>query len=1022
MNKSTKNHKTILLLLTVFLLLSNSVFSQNGVVINGVITDISRDPLIGVNIKVENSNTGTISDINGKFTILVPSSTSIISVSYIGYRTQNFSIGNKRDFQIILEEDTKLISEVVVVGYGTQKKETMTGAITTIKSDEIMKSPVGNVTQALAGRTPGLQIKQTSGQPGNDNASIRIRGIGSLTEANSAPLILVDGIERSFNQLDPEEIETVTVLKDASSTAVYGIRGANGVIIVTTKRGKEGKAQITYTGNMAVQTPTRLPKPLSSYDFARLFNEARFNDTPPGSAAPVDIYQPFELERFRDGTDPLMYPNMNWLDYAMEDFAIQEKHNVNIGGGTSFSRYYVTLGYFSQDGLQKEFNKEFGYSNKDSYRRFNLRSNIDLDLTNYTTLKLTIGGRSGTKYRTGSSFFRDVLRAASVATPGYVNGTLVSIADRPTSGNPLQQLSSGINSYSENHLDVNLELEQKLDFVTKGLKARFKAAYDSDYSQNVFRSKSVPTFQLSRPDSLITTPIVFRKNSDFAELGNPSMSYSGQNQQIYTEAALSYNRDFGKHAVTALALYTQSKKWFHSLSYPEIALGLQEFVGRATYNYDTKYLFEFNMGYNGSENFPIQSRFGFFPALSGGWVLTNEKFIQNLIGTNVLSYLKLRASYGEVGNDRLGNNRFMYLQGIYSRTQNSVQFGEDRVFYEGYTEDTFGNPNVTWEKDRKQNYAIEAKFFKDKLSINGDYFTNSRTNILWPLSTIPAHAAIPAGSYNIGETLNRGFEIETGWADRIGKLRYWINANYSFARNKIVYMDEAKDINNPHLWRTGRRVGERFGYVFEGFFNSQEEIDQWPDQFGATLAPGDVKYADVNGDGKVNTDDRVPLLNPGFPEVNYGLTAGLKYKDFDFSFLFQGATNMTVVIGDNFKTPFGEKGSAFENALGRWTPTNMENATFPRLTTNYSIKNNYELSELWIKDASYLRLKNMQIGYLLKMPQLKAVGISSIRFTLSAQNIFTWDNIKIIDPEGTADNGLNYPQLQIYNMGISVKF
>lgn len=1019
--KSTKKIYFTVFLFTL-MLFPLSAIAQSGIIITGTITDENQEPLIGVNLVVEKSKSGSITDVNGKFSVLVPSESSVISVSYIGYQAYTYIVGNKRDFKIVLKEDAKKISEVVVVGYGTQKKETMTGAITTIKSDDILKAPVGNATQALAGRTPGIQVKQNSGQPGSDNSNIRIRGIGSLSEANSAPLTLVDGIERSFNQLDPEEIETVTVLKDASSTAVYGIRGANGVIIVTTKRGKEGKAQITYTGNVALQTPTRLPKPLNSYDFASLFNEARFNDTPPGSATPVDIYEPYELQRFKDGSDPLMYPNMNWLDYAMEDVALQQKHNVNIGGGTKFSRYYVTLGYFSQDGLQKEFNKDFGYSNKDSYRRFNFRSNIDMDLSESTLLKLTIGGRSGTKYRTGAGFFRDVLRAASVATPGYVNGTIVSIDERPTSGNPLTQLSSGITTYSENHLDVNVELEQKLDFITKGLKTRVKASFDNDYSQNVSRSKSVPTYTLSRPDSLLTTPIVFRKNSDYAELGNPTLDYNGHNQQIYTEASLNYNRIFGKHAVTALALYTQSKKWFHSLDYPEIALGLQEFVGRATYNYDTKYLLEFNMGYNGSENFPEKSRFGFFPAVSAGWVVTNEKFIENLIGTDILSYMKLRASYGEVGNDRLGSNRFMYLSGIYSITKNSVQFGEDRVFYEGYNEDSFGNPNITWEKDRKQNYAIEAKFFKDKFSFNFDYFRNSRTNILWPLSTIPAHTAIPAGSYNIGATLNKGFEIETGWSDKIGKLRYWINGNYSFARNKIVEMDEAKDSNNPHLWKTGRRVGERFGYVFEGFFNSQTEIDQWPQQFGATLAPGDVKYADVNGDGKVNTDDRVPLLNPAFPEVNYGFSGGLSYKDFDFSFLFQGATNMSIEIGDNFKTPFAEKGSAFENALGRWTPATMESATFPRLTTNYSIHNNYEPSALWIKDASYLRLKNMEIGYLFKLPQFKAVGISSARLSLSAQNIFTWDNIKIVDPEGTADNGLNYPQLRIFNMGLCVKF
>lgn len=1021
MKKSIKKYSITVFFYTLILLLPFSLYAQKGIVVKGTISDEKQEPLIGVNVIVEKTNIGTITDVNGKFSITVPSSSSVISISYIGYETYSFTVGDKRNFQISLKENSKVISEVVVVGYGTQKKETMTGAITTIKSDDILKAPVGNATQALAGRTPGLQVKQTSGQPGNDNSTIRIRGIGSLSDANSAPLTLVDGIERSFSQLDPEEIETVTVLKDASSTAVYGIRGANGVIIVTTKRGKEGKAQITYTGNVAVQAPTRLPKPLSSYDFARLFNEARYNDTPAGSAAPVDIYKPYELERFKDGSDPLMYPNMNWLDYAMEDYAIQEKHNINIGGGTKFSRYYVSLGYFNQNGLQKEFNQSYGYSNKDSYKRFNFRSNIDMDLSKSTLMKLTIGGRSGVKNTSGGTFFKEVLRAASVASPGFVNGTLVMIDGRPTSGNPLVQLSSGLDTYSDNHLDVNLELEQKLNFITDGLKIRAKVSYDNDYSQNVSRSKSVPTYTISRTDSLLTTPIIFKKNADNAELGNPTLSYSGQNQQFYTEVALSYNRKFGKHSVSALALYTQSKKWFHGLDYPGIALGLQEFVGRATYNYDTKYLLEFNMGYNGSENFPKDKRFGFFPALSAGWVLTNEKFIENSIGTDILSYLKIRASYGEVGNDQLGNNRFMYLSGTYV-SGSSIIFGEDRVTYKGYKEDSFGNPDVTWEKDRKQNYAIESKFFKDKLSLNVDYFFNSRVNILWELSTLPSHAAIPSGSYNIGATENKGYEIEAGWTDRIGKLRYWINGNYSFARNKIIEMDEAKDLANPQLWQTGRRVGEVFGYVFEGFFNSQEEIDQWPTQFGATLAPGDVKYADVNGDGKVDTKDRVPLLNPNFPEVNYGISGGFEYKNFDLSFLFQGATNMTVLIGDNFKTPFAEKGNAFENALGRWTPTNMEGATFPRLTTNYSVANNYEVSTLWLKDASYLRLKNLEMGYLFNSAKLKSFGISSIRFSLSAQNLFTWDKLKIVDPEGTANNGLNYPQLKIYNVGLSVKF
>jgi TonB-linked SusC/RagA family outer membrane protein len=488
---------------------------------------------------------------------------------------------------------------------------------------------------------------------------------------------------------------------------------------------------------------------------------------------------------------------------------------------------------------------------------------------------------------------------------------------------------------------------------------------------------------------------------------------------------MEYNRTFGKHTLGGLLLYTQRKQFYHSLSYPGIPLGYQDFVTRFTYNYSQKYLVEFNMGRNGSENFPVNSRFGWFPAVSGGWVVTNEPMVKKFIGEDVLSYLKLRASYGAVGNDRMGSLRFLYFPSEYLSGGGAI-FGEDPVSRAGYYEGKLGNPNVTWEKSLKQNYAAEFRFIKNKLTLNLDYFIEKRSNILTARRTVPSHvAAVLQDAYNIGSVENGGYEIELGWNDKIGKSNYWVRGNYSFARNKILFMDEAYNAQYPLLNQTGQRVGEVFGYTFMGFFNSQDDINKWPRQFNMNQRPGDVKYADITGDGVVDVNDRSPIMHPSFPEINYGFSGGFTIKNFDFSFLFQGAANMSMSLGFNALLPFSAYGSAMDFIRNRWyagSPDNNANAKIPRLTLNYADMTNYYNSSLWIRDASYLRLRNLQVAYNLNAAFLKKIGASSMKVFANGQNLLTWDTLKFIDPENVASGSMTYPQLKVFNFGINLQF
>ncbi len=994
--------------------------------VEGAVAGKTGEPLVGVTLVVKGTTIGTTTDANGRYRINVPAG-STLSASYVGYIGYETKISRAGIHDITLMEDSKSIDEVIVVGYGSVTRKTMSGAVSSLKGDEITKAPVGNVSGALAGRVPGLITKQSGGQPGDDNTSLRIRGVG--TYGSGGVLVLVDGVERPYTQLDPEEVESFTVLKDAASTAVYGIRGGDGVLLVTTMRGKLGAPKVSFTANFALLSPTRMPKSVNSYDYARLYNEGFLNDNPGGD----EPYQPDVLQKYRDHTDPLFYPDADWVKLATRKFSQQQKYNVNVSGGTKFARYFVSLGFLSQGGMQKEMNQKYDYSNRDDFRRLNVRSNIDMTVTKSTTVSLTVGVASGHKQRTPgdasvNSLFRYLCTTPPNVTPGIWDGKYVMLESAITKRNPLYNMTLGIKDIYENRLDATLEVKQNLDFITEGLKFRATGAFDNGYTQTNERTKTEQLFYPKYVEEGGGERLVFYSETDPGQLSSPSNSFSGRMKRYYGNFSLSYERSFGKHNIAALALFSLSKKYYNVGSPSYVPSGYIEYVGRVSYNYAQKYLVEFNLGVNGSEQFPENQRFGWFPAVSAGWVISNEKFFQKAVSPKWISYLKLRASYGEVGNDRNGSERFLYMPASYSGIgndyRNSFALGESPVVQSSIKEDKPGTPNVTWERARKQNYAVDLKMFHDKFFFTAEYFIDKRSGILWGLNTLPDITGLQSGTYNIGQAQNQGLEIEAGWSQTVGDWSYFVRGNYSFARNKIVYQDEAKDLENPNLWKTGRRIGEIFGYVQEGFFRTKEEIDAWPSQFGVELQPGDVRYRDVNGDGVVDTKDLVPLGHPNFPEISFGLSAGFSYKNFDMSFLFQGAANFSLTLAGGFQKPFDNLGTIFEHQMkGRWTPENADRAKYPRLSVSHATAQNYYNSSIWVRDASYVRLKNLEIGYNFPRRMISKLRLSSLRVYLSGQNLLTFDGLdNIIDPENKTGEMINYPQQRVFNIGVNLKF
>ncbi|MBO9637917.1 SusC/RagA family TonB-linked outer membrane protein [Siphonobacter aquaeclarae] len=983
--------------------------------VHGTVTSESGEVLPGVNILLKGTNRGVNTNNEGKYQISVPDNNAVLIFSFIGYESQELAVGSFSTLDVKLKSNEKALNEVVVVGYGEQKKVSFTGAESVITPKELRQTPTALLGNALGGRMSGIVTVQRSGEPGYDNANIWIRGIGTFG-SNQAPLFMVDGVERDFNNIDPHEVESFTILKDASATAVFGVRGANGVVLVNTRRGASGKAKVSVTMEKGVLSPTRLPKYVDGFTYAGLYNEANQN-----AGLPLP-YTDEVLQKIKDQSDPIRYPDVDWMK-LMKPSSTQDHVNVNISGGNPTVRYFVSASYFHDRGLFVEDPRNAYKTNIDR-KRYNLRTNIDINLSKDIELNIGITGIMENRNfpGTGTQTIFDLMnKATPILYPmqypdGRIPGTVASPRE-----NPFGRLTqTGFATEFLGTTQGTFGLKYDLGKLVKGLSARGRFAFDSYSNNNIGRRKNFETWLASADNDADGNPIYSLTAEGDKFLGY-SVSSSGE-RRLYLEGSLNYSRSFGKHDVGGMLLYNQGDRQLTasdaigSLPYRRVGL-----VGRVTYGWSDKYFAEVNFGYNGSENFPRGKRFGFFPAFSAGWVASEEPFFKNNI--RFINLLKFKGSYGIVGNDQINSQRFLYLTTL--TTGSGYTFGtEFNNGQSGIFESSIGNPNITWETSHKTNVGVELHALKDRLTMFVDFFKEHRTNILTQRGTVPDLLGIQSLPYaNIGIVDNHGIDGTISYRTRIGGVGLELKGNYTFARNNIVFTDEPQR-KFDYLRRTGQRVNQPFGLQAIGLFKDEEDVKSSPKQtFNSNVFPGDVKYKDINNDGVIDVYDETPIGFSNVPEMIYGLSTTLTYKGFDLSLLFQGVGNVTVFRNYLGYIPFfqGQFGNVLEAALDRWSTTNPNpNATFPRLYPG-SNDNNYRNSTYWQIDGSYVRLKNAQIGYTFPKSIAGKIGAETVRIYANGLNLFLWDKVKHYDPE-SGDGAGKYPPSRVFNFGININF
>ena len=1042
-------------LVALLLLLPGHSFAQN-LRVQGKVLDEHGDGLIGAGVLIQGTNNGTVTDLDGNFVLpSVPRGTTL-EISCIGYATQEVQVTGQY-ITVTMAIDSKALDEAVVVAYGQQKKVTITGAVSAVSGEGLLKAPVANVANALQGNLPGVSAVQASGMPGADEPVIRIRGVGSLNSAE--PLVLVDGVERPFSQLDANEIESISVLKDASATAVFGVRGANGVILVTTKRGTTGKASVTASINSAVQTISKFVDFADSYTYGKMWNYTQITDVLPmnqwpGSTTIAD-YTPYAetgirfsqdvMEHFRKQDMPTTFPSMDWIKYIMNDTAWQEQANVNVNGGTERVRYFVSAGFLNQDSLFKTFSSD--KHETFSFQRLNYRANLDIDVSRWSQLSITLGGRMQNRNTMGSGegfLFRYMQGATPYAGCGIDEErrhivsdiSLVGPYDRDALSN---YYDLGYVNESTNALNCDLQDKLDLGFLTQGLSFKVKASYNSQYTAQKNRQNGYGT-GVVYVATLVDGEEALRKENITWPIPYSESKWGSRNW--YTEASFDYARRFGDHNIGALVLYNQSKTYYPWDSdgsiYEAIPKGYVGLVGRITYDYATKYLLDLNIGYNGSENFAPGKRYGLFPSVSVGWIPSSEPWWEPI--KDVFGYLKIRGSWGLVGNDNTNGHRFLYLPGQWmfykgattvNPQKRGANFGTSGDWLQAVRELTSGNPNVTWETASKINVGVDAGFFKDRLHAYVDFFWEDRKDILVSnASTLPAVTSLPASNVNAGRVKNHGFEVTLNWEDRRGDFRYSISPNFSFARNQVIEMLEVPPMYE-YLRHTGLPVGQRFGYdLFEFYQPGTEERYQakygvpMPDQ-NIELRYGDCVFVHLNGDGIVDQNDQKPLGYTTNPEITFSLNTSFHWKGLDISVLWTGADHVSRSLNGYFRDQFG---STNTSALTQWVADNSwtednPNATLPRISFTNRVHNNRD-SQAWVIDSKYIRLKNAEIGYTINKPKAMPL-FNYMRFFISGQNLLTFSRFDGNDPEAPGsglDFGVRYPMTRVYNIGAQINF
>jgi TonB-linked SusC/RagA family outer membrane protein len=1020
--------KRILTIIYLCLFFSGVALAQQQTV-TGTVRD-NKESLIGVSVYEKDlPGSGTITDPNGNFKLSLRGKSRVLVFKYVGYLAKEVSITGAGPYIVVLAPDAKGLEEVIVVGFGTQKKITNTGAVSSISGDEIRQTPAASLQNTLIGRVPGVVTQQRSGRPGSDGADIRIRGL-STSNGTGAPLIIVDDLEYSggISEIDPDQIETFTVLKDAATTAVYGIKGANGVVVITTRRGRAGKPLITLRSETGLQIPIYIPKYIDAYTSAFLTNQALTNDG--GAARFTDA----DLELFKNGNDPYGHPNVNWTDELVRKSTLQTRNNINIQGGADKAKYFVSAGYLWQNGLLKDVGQDENLNSNFYYKRYTFRSNLDVQASKTLSLSLdlsgvfgerndsNIGGRNGRN----NVFFElsDYNQLPPFAYPIYNPDGTYGINSTYANNNVVGRIAlNGYNRSYDNDLTANFKAVQKLDFVTKGLSARGVFGYNAHY--RFWRSVTRANFPAYSYNATTGAYNIFNTNYYRTEV--PNLGYYSDDPNSYKrpnlQASLNYDNTFGKHHTYGLALYNQQTEYIGTND----PYAFQGFTFRAGYDFQRKYLIEFNAGYNGSSRFPSEKRYNWFPAGSIGWNVAEESFFKNNI--KFIDLFKIRGSYGLTGSDEMSSSyQYQYIQRYVRRTGTyaNYSFGEVHQSVNGIAESTLAN-DVTWEKETKANIGLDINMFKGSLKIVAEYFRNFRSDILVTRQSVPSLIGVGLPPSNITRIQNRGFDGQISYNGRVKNLDYFLNGTISIANNKVIFQDEPQQAY-PWLQLTGHPLGSILGYTFEGFY-TQEEIDnpQVPKLNVGTTRAGDLKYFDRDGNGTITTDDRSVLPYPNLPNTILGFTLGFSYKGFSFTATAQSALNFALRGQAEAARPL--LNNFRQVHLDAWTPTNNINPTFPRLSAVGNISDPAaNPSDFWFRRSDYLRIKTAEIGYSLPKEWLTKVKLNSVRLYTNAYNLFTWSlkekNIYDIDPENPSgsDGSSFYPQQKVINFGLQVSF
>ena len=1022
---------------------------QNKRKISGRVTDIKGEPLIGVNVTVDGDANGSITNMDGLYEIFVTKKSVVLKFTYIGFKTSEIRTNASTNiYDVTLEEQVNELEETVIVGYGTQRKISNIGAQSSMKMEDI-KTPSASLTTTLAGRLAGVVAVQRTGEPGKDAADIWIRGIS--TPNTSSPLVLVDGVERSFNDIDPEDIESLTTLKDASATAVYGVRGANGVILIKTKPGKVGKPTVSADYYESFTRFTKMVDLADGITYMNAANEAMRND---GIATK---YTEDQIRNTIAGKDPYLYPNVDWLKEIFNDWGHNRRVNVNVRGGSEKVAYYASVSYFNETGMTVTDKNIDTYDSKMKYSRYNFTTNLNIDVTPTTKVEIGAQGYLGEgNYPAISS--ADLYNAAMSISPVeypkmfFVNGEafVPGTSTNNNFNNPYSQATRrGYDNLTKNQIYSNLRVTQDLDMLTKGLKLTAMYAFDVYNEIHVHQDRAESTYNFldtSVPYDMNGQPILQRIYE-----GSNVLSYKQEtsgNKKTYLEASLNYDRTFNDdHRVSALFLFNQQSKLLYPKGTLEDAIPyrMMGIAGRATYSWKDRYFAEFNIGYNGAENFSPKHRFGTFPAFGVGWVVSNEKFWQPL--SKAVSFLKIRYTDGKVGNSEVSDRRFMYLDQMKENGDYGYKFGPNGTKWAGY-ETVNMAVDLIWEESRKQDLGIDLKLFNDDLSIVFDLFKERRENILLKRehsmpSFLGYNTSAPYG--NIGIIENKGFDGTIEYNKRINKD--WVIAlrgNVTFNKDKWI-QGELPEQKYEWMNQYGHNINGAKGYVAEGLF-TQAEIDnmaRWESlsaankaitpkpfasQFG-TVKAGDIKYKDLNNDGQIDAYDQTYISRGDVPTTVYGFGFTVGWKDLSVGMMFQGVAGAERVLNGSSINPFnggGGSGNLYSNIDDRWTEENPDqNAFYPRLSygseTTSSI-NNFQKSTWWVRNMNFLRLKTLQLSYNLPKPWVNKVHLKNAAVYVMGTNLFTLSRFKLWDPELNTDNGASYPNTTSYSVGINFTF